>query len=404
MTAKVRKRTCFGWMILLLFVVVTPGFAISPPFDEDIIVGAARFDQYLPSLQGKSVAVVGNQTTMVGNTHLVDTLLSLEVNVVKVFSPEHGFRGTADAGEKVSDGKDEKTGLPLVSLYGKHKKPTADDLADVDVIIFDIQDVGARFYTYISTMHYVMEAAAEHGKQVLILDRPNPNGFYVDGPVLDSEFKSFVGMHAIPVVHGLTVGELAMMINGEGWLEGDLVCDVQVVKCEGYTHDSRYRLPVKPSPNLPNMEAIYLYPSLCFFEGTVVSVGRGTGFPFQVFGHPNFPEGDFAFVPESGPGAKHPKLEGETCHGKDLRLVGATTAMNHGRLRIDWLLAMYQYAPSKSSYFKSNGFVNLLAGTDDLKKQVLAEKSEAEIRASWEPALSEYKTKRKSYLLYEDFE
>lgn len=254
--------------------------------NKDVIPGAARFDQYIDLLKDKKVGVVGNQSSIVGTEHLVDTLRALGVNVVTVFSPEHGFRGDADAGEKVSSGIDSKTGLPIISLYGKNKKPSVEQLADVDILLFDIQDVGARFYTYISTLHYVMEAAAENSKQVIVLDRPNPNGHYVDGPVLNPKYKSFVGMHQVPVVHGMTVGEYAQMINGEKWLTGGKICDLKVVTCEGWDHTKFYELPIAPSPNLKNMTAIYLYPSLCFFEGTVVSVGRGTDFPFQVIGHP----------------------------------------------------------------------------------------------------------------------
>ena len=281
-------------LLLFLFAAFCSPLFSQPLFktDADITMGAARTDLYLEALKSADqVGVVANHTSMVGEQHLVDQLLDMGVKVTKVFAPEHGFRGKADAGEKVDSGKDAKTGLPIISLYGSHKKPAADDLAGLDVVIFDIQDVGARFYTYISTMTYVMEACAEHGVSVIVFDRPNPNGFYVDGPVLQEGFESFVGMLPIPVVHGMTIGELANMINGEGWLEGDVQCDLTVIPCEGYTHNDIYTLPIKPSPNLPTMNGILLYPSLCFFEGTDFSVGRGTDTPFEVFGHPNLSVG-----------------------------------------------------------------------------------------------------------------
>ena len=262
---------------------------------KEVVIGAARFEEYVPQLKGKKVGVVVNQTSAIDGEHIVDILLAKEVNITKIFAPEHGFRGTADAGEKVKSGKDVKTGLPILSLYGKTRKPSKAMIQDLDVLIFDIQDVGARFYTYISTMHYVMEAAAENGKRVIVLDRPNPNGHYIDGPIRKSNLKSFVGMHPIPIVHGLTVGELAKMINGERWLKGGLTCDLTVVKCENYDHNTFYELPIKPSPNLPNIRSIYLYPSLCLFEGTVVSVGRGTSTPFQIYGHPRYKNGTYQF-------------------------------------------------------------------------------------------------------------
>jgi len=365
----------------------------------EIVVGAAQPDAYLPLLKGKRVALLVNQTSMIdSNTHLVDACLTWEVDVKKIFAPEHGFRGHADAGEQVVDGKDKQTGLPIISLYGKNKKPSAAHLADVDVIVFDIQDVGARFYTYISTMHYVMEACAEQNKQFIVLDRPNPNGHYVDGPVLEMAHQSFVGMHPIPVVHGLTVAELAQMINGEGWLNKQLKCDLKVIPCQNYTHLSKYSLPVKPSPNLPNDWSIALYPSLCFFEGTDVSVGRGTDMQFQVIGHPDYPKQDFSFTPVSMPGAKYPKHQNKVCYGKDLRAGKFKYTHN---FFLDELMHFYQVAKHQEKFF--NNFFTKLAGTKKLQQQIEAGLSQVEIRASWEKPLQQYLSKRKNYLLYPDF-
>jgi len=361
-------------------------------------VGAERMDVYLPLLQGKRVAVVTNQTGLVGDTHLVDTLLSSGVQVVKVFSPEHGFRGTADAGAQVKDSKDARTGLPLVSLYGKNKKPSAAQLSDVDLLIFDIQDVGVRFYTYISTMHYCMEAVAEHDKQMIVLDRPNPNGFYVDGPILEPANQSFVGLHPIPIVHGLTVGELAKMINGEGWLADAVQCDLTVVTCAVYTHDAYYDLPVKPSPNLPNMTSVYLYPSLGLFEGTDVSVGRGTDMPFQCIGHPELGLGNFEFTPRSTAGATKPPHMDQTCRGFDLRHFGSFYFRDTKALYLDWLIGAYEARADKGTFF--NAFFIKLAGTGSLRKQIELGLSAAQIRASWQEDLTTYKELRQRYLLY----
>lgn len=372
--------------------------------DAHVSVGAKQFSDYHQLISGKKVAVTGNHTSMIDDTHLVDWLLDQEVNVVKVFAPEHGFRGKADAGEKVEDGKDSKTGLPIVSLYGAHKKPTPEDLNGVEVMLFDIQDVGARFYTYISTMTYVMEACAENNIPVIILDRPNPHGFYVDGPVLKPAYKSFVGMHPIPVIHGMTIAELAQMINEEGWLKNKVQCDLTLVKADGYDHSKIYVLPEKPSPNLPNQNAILLYPSLCFFEGTDVSVGRGTDFPFEAFGHPNFQQGSFMFVPKSGPGSKYPKHEGVPCAGWDLRAFGGKRIQEKEALILDWLVNAYRSFPDQESFFLKNGFFEKLAGTDELRKQIVDGKSVEEIRASWINELAEFKLLRKKYLLYPDFE
>ena len=365
-----------------------------------LVLGAERKSLYLPLLKDKRLGLIVNHTSLVPQAngdpvHLVDLLLKEGLKVQKVFAPEHGFRGTADAGEKVLSGTDPVTGLPVVSLYGNNKKPTPEQLQDVDVLVFDIQDVGARFYTYISTMHYAMEAAAEQGKEILVIDRPNPNGHIIDGPVLKPEFRSFVGMHPIPVVHGLTVAELAQMINGEGWLAGEKKAKLTVVPMENYTHSTPYVLPVRPSPNLPNQQAILLYPSLCFFEGTPISLGRGTPNPFQVIGYPNEKFGSYTFTPTSMPGAKNPPLEGKQCWGLDLREVKAPD-----RLDLSYVINYYKLFPEKDKYFIK--FFNTLAGTDQLAEQIKQGLTEEQIIASWQNELDEYKTKRKKYLLYPD--
>ncbi|GAB5539162.1 MAG: DUF1343 domain-containing protein [Salibacteraceae bacterium] len=391
-------------LMCLLFVMSTLQSQNLYRTDADITVGAKRFEQYADLLKGKRVGVVSNHTSMVDTMHLVDFLLSKDVEVIRVFAPEHGFRGKADAGEKVEDGKDKKTGLPIVSLYGANKKPSIDDLTNIEVMIFDIQDVGARFYTYISTMTYVMEACTENYIEFIVLDRPNPNGFYVDGPMLQPEFKSFVGMLPIPVVHGMTVGELAQAINAEGWMETEDKAQLTVVKCQGYEHKDVYVLPVKPSPNLPNQNAILLYPSLCFFEGTVVSVGRGTETPFEVFGHPNFVTGSHVFVPKPNEGSKYPKHEGVPCVGWDLTEFGGKNVQEKKKLILDYMVNAYREFPDKEAFFLSNGFINKLAGTDALKRQIESGMSADQIRATWLNDLAEFKELRRKYLLYPDFE
>lgn len=368
--------------------------------ENPIKVGAERMKAYLPKLGGKSVAIVANPTSRVGKEHLVDTLLARGVELERIMSPEHGFRGDAEAGEKVKGGKDPETGLPVVSLYGSHKKPRSSDLEGVELILFDIQDVGARFYTYISTLHYVMEAAAEQGKKVMVLDRPNPNGFYVDGPVLDTAFRSFVGMHPVPVVHGMTVGEYAQMINGEGWLKGGLKCDLEVIECADYEHDDRYELPVDPSPNLAQMSAIYLYPSLCLFEGTVVSVGRGTERPFTMIGHPAFEGGGHTFIPRSIPGmSTHPKHKGDTCIGYDLMETGRSKMKEQGELCLSWLIRMHQQLGEKTDFFHQERF-DRLAGTDSLRIKIEKGMSGDAIRATWKKDLKAFRKMRNEYLLY----
>ncbi len=364
--------------------------------------GAERLEAYLPELAGKRVALCGNQTSVVASTHLVDTLIASKVNLVKLFCPEHGFRGQAEAGAVIASGKDPKTGLPVVSLYGKNKKPSAEQLQNVDVILFDLQDVGCRFYTYISTLHYVMEAAAENGVRVIVLDRPNPNGFYVDGPVLDPQYKSFVGMHPVPVVYGMTIGEYALMINGEKWLANGRQCDLSVVKLEGYSHKTRYDLPVAPSPNLKTPEAIYLYPSLCLFEGTNVSVGRGTEHPFEMYGAPGMQAGDYRFTPHAIPGvSENPPFKDQECRGRLLVLGDHWRTVTSGKFDLRYLLDAYRNCSDKAVFFLKNNFFDKLAGTDQLRKQIVAGVSEEEIRASWEEGLNAFKKVREKYLLYE---
>jgi uncharacterized protein YbbC (DUF1343 family) len=381
----------------------------SPTAQVPIIVGANRMQTYLPLLKGKKVGLVANQTTVVFKhpdsqdtyTHLADTLLASGVNLVAVFAPEHGFRGTADAGEIVSDGKDAKTGLPIVSLYGDNKKPKPEQLKGLDILIFDLQDVGTRFYTYISTLHYVMEACAENGIQLMILDRPNPNGGIVDGPILDKANTSFVGMHPVPVLHGMTIGEYAQMINGEKWLNPStssgqvLQCDLKVVPCLNYSHDMKYSLPVKPSPNLPNDQAINLYASLCFFEGTNVSIGRGTEKQFQIYGSPDLPPAvfSFRFTPQPNEGAKQPMHEGKICYGEDL-----SKSEKVNRLELKWLIKAYQNTADKQSFF--NSYFIKLAGTSALQQQIEAGLSEDDIRATWQSGLNSFKKIRADYLIY----
>lgn len=367
-------------------------------FAANIKLGADRFDVLLPALKNKKVALVVNHTSCkTDGTHLLDALLANNVDVVKVFAPEHGFRGDADAGEKVVNGKDVKTGLPLFSLYGKTKKPTPEMLSDVDIVIFDIQDVGARFYTYISTMHHVMDACAENRKKMIVLDRPNPHD-YIDGPVLRPAYKSFVGMHPIPVLHGLTVGELAEMINGEGWLTASKKCDLSVIPVLGWKHRDKYSLPIKPSPNLPNDQSIKLYASLCFFEATNVSVGRGTYYPFQMIGYPDPKFGSFTFTPESLEGFdKNPLQKDKLCYGLDLRNENLDSGFT-----LKYLISFYKKSGQGAKFFKSPKFMNLLSGSAQLQNQILSGMSEKEIRKTWNADLEKYKKIRKKYLLYED--
>lgn len=370
-----------------------------PEKKEGIRTGADRTKHYLSKLQGKRIAIVANQTSVIAkdngeHTHLVDSLLALNIDVKKVFAPEHGFRGKADAGEIIKDGIDTKTGLPIISLYGKNKKPSPDQLKGIDLLVFDIQDVGARFYTYISTLHYVMEACAEAKIPVIILDRPNPNGHYVDGPILEEQHKSFVGMHPVPVVYGMTIGEYGKMINGEEWLANKIQCALTVVPLQNYTHQSTYSLPIKPSPNLPNDTAINLYPSLCFFEGTNVNAGRGTDMQFQVYGSPYLiTESSFSYTPKSNEGAKYPKHKNMQCYGQDLRHEKPLDM-----IRLSWLKKAYS-ENNKTPFF--NAFFVKLAGTEMLQKQIEQGLSEKEIKASWKNGLDRFKKIRGKYLIYD---
>jgi uncharacterized protein YbbC (DUF1343 family) len=369
------------------------------------VVGAAQLDAFLPMLAGKKVGMLVNHTSTIGNRHLVDVLLGNNVMIQSIFAPEHGFRGTADAGEHITDGKDPKTGIPLVSLYGKNRKPQAEQLAGLDWVIFDIQDVGTRFYTYISSMSYMMDACAEYGIQMLILDRPNPNGHYVDGPLVEIGHESyvpFVGLHPVPIVHGMTVGEYAQMVNGEGWLSEGRTCKLTVIPVKHYTHQTVYNLPIPPSPNLPNMRSIYLYPSLCFFEGTVASEGRGTDKQFQVYGHPDYPAGDFTFTPVPSPGAKNPKLEGQECHGYDLTKRDPMAIHDEARIHLEYFIDFYRNFPDKKNLFLKNKYFDTLAGSKKLREQIEAGKSAEEIRAGWQEGLDAFKVIRAKYLLYPD--
>lgn len=393
-----------------------------------IIAGAERINVYLPLIKGKTVGIFANQTSMVGNTHLVDTLRKLGVEIKVIFGPEHGFRGTADAGEKVGNYIDEKTGINVVSLYGSKRRPSAEDVKDVDILIFDIQDIGVRFYTYISSLEEFIEGAFELGKPLMILDRPNPNGHYVDGPVLDKKYQSFIGRQTVPIVYGMTIGEYAFMIAGEKWLSEkanakyayyktaknsvDTPFHFQVIKCANYTHKSKYVLPVKPSPNIPNIQSIYLYPSTCFFEGTVLSEGRGTNKQFQVFGHPSLPKNLYSFTPNPNEGAKSSKLYGQLCYGWDLSGTPEEVfKMVDSKIQLKWLIEAYRLFPEKNKFFllpksgnMKESFFNKLAGNNDLWQQIKGGKSERDIRKSWEAKLSKFKKIRKKYLLYDDIE
>jgi len=412
--------------IAFVFLLLTVGFIGFT--QKRIIPGAERMDQYLPLLKGKNVALFANQTSTVGNSLLVDTLLKRGIKVVRIFGPEHGFRGTADAGEKVGNAIDKETGIEVVSLYGQHNKPTAEDLKGVDVMVFDIQDVGVRFYTFISSLQRYVEAALENSIPLIILDRPNPNGFYVDGPVLDLKYKSFVGMQPIPIVYGLTLGEYSMMMAGEKWLSDsankkyayyqhakktvDSPFHLLVIKNLNYDHNSHYILPVKPSPNLPNIQSVYLYPSTCFFEGTTLSEGRGTDKPFQVFGAPSLPKNLYSFTPHPTEGAKSSKHYGQVCYGWDLSGTPQQVLQKvNKKVQLKWLMDAYRLFPDKDSFFivpksgdMEHSFFDKLAGNNELWQQIKNGVSEKEIRASWEPALSNYKKIRKKYLLYKDFE
>ena len=369
---------------------------------DSIKVGAQRTELYLSMLKGKNVAVVANYTSMIGKTRLVDSLVSLGVAVKKIFSPEHGFRGKADAGEFVNNSVDTKTGLPIISLYGNHLKPKVAELKGIDIVVYDIQDVGVRFYTYISTMTYVMEACAENNIEFIVLDRPDPNGYYVDGPVLEKEYSSYVGLHPVPIVYGMTVAEYASMVNEEGWLKNGIKCKLKYVPVSNYNHSYFYILPLPPSPNLPNMNAVYLYPSLGLFEGTVMSVGRGTDYPFQVFGHPDLKSSNFSFTPESRIGATDPPFKGIKCNGFNLENFANIYLKNLRSIYLFWLIATYKELPDKSGFFSL--YFDQLAGTAKLRQQIIGGISDEEIHKSWKSDIDKFKNIRKKYLLYPDFE
>jgi len=370
--------------------------------DKEIILpGSYALHEYLPLLKSKKVAIVANHTSLINQTHFVDSLIALGIQVTKIFGPEHGFRGNEPDGKEINNLTDPKTGIQVISLYGAHKKPTSDDLSNIEIVVFDIQDVGVRFYTYISTLTYVMEACAENNIPILVTDRPNPNGYYVDGPVLKPVFTSFVGMHPVPIVYGMTMGEYAKMVNGEKWLKNGITCNLTIIKCRNYTHSSRYQLPVKPSPNLQDMKSIYLYPSLCLFEGTVVSVGRGTNNPFKVYGHPELKNESYSFTPKPIKGvSEDPPLKGKLCYGKDVSSY-AQNIHNKGRLELVWLLDTYKKLHTKTNFFTS--YFDKLTGDSALREQIIAGKNEKEIRKSWQPGIADFMKIRKKYLLYPDF-
>ncbi|WP_445456916.1 exo-beta-N-acetylmuramidase NamZ family protein [Flavobacterium sp. HNIBRBA15423] len=369
--------------------------SLKKPAPKEIKTGADNYETYLPLLINKKIGIVTNQSGILKDgMHVVDFLISKQITLQKIFAPEHGFRGTADAGEVVKDGKDLKTDLPIISLYGNNKKPKSEQLTDIDVLVFDLQDVGSRFYTYISSLHYIMEACAENNIQLIILDRPNPNGNIIDGPILEEEHHSFVGMHTIPVLHGMTIGEYAKMINGQKWLKNGIQCRLTIIPCQNYNRTLFYDLPVKPSPNLPNAQSINLYASLCFFEGTNISVGRGTELQFQIYGSPYLPKSNFSFTPKPNNGAKEPLYNGKLCYGEDLTQIKKVT-----QLELKWLIKAYNQTTDKSKFF--NSFFTKLAGTKKLQEQIEKGVSENEIRSSWVKGLNEFKEMRKKYLIYE---
>ncbi len=367
-------------------------------FKKNPVPGANRTDQYRNLIEGKTVAIVANQTSMAGKTHLVDNLKGMGIDIRVIFAPEHGFRDLAGAGVGIMDGKDPISGVPVISLYGSQNKPTSENLKGIDVVIFDIQDVGVRYYTYLSTLHYVLEACAEQGIKCIVLDRPNPNGFYYDGNILDTLYRSFVGLNPVPVVTGMTIGEYAMMVNGEGWLKNGVKCNLTVIKCKNYTHKSLYELPVRPSPNLPDMTSVYLYPSICWFEGTRISLGRGTPFPFQVFGSPLLPDRGFSFTPESVPEAKNPPHLGTKCFGTDLRNALREKLVPSPMINLEWVIGAYKDYPEKDKFFTS--YFDVLAGGPVLREQIQSGMTSEQIRATWKEGLEKFGKIRERYMLY----
>ncbi|MEO6189260.1 MAG: DUF1343 domain-containing protein [Saprospiraceae bacterium] len=369
-----------------------------------VLPGAYNLPKYFSKLENRKIGLVIHPCSVIDQTYLLDTLLSLKINIQKIFVPEHGFRGNNDAGVSVENVMDEKTGIQIISLYGKHKKPSKEDLENIDLIVFDLQDVGVRFYTYLSTLHYVMESCAEYNKELLILDRPNPNGYYVDGPVLEDDCKSFVGIHPIPIVYGLTIGEMSQMIKGEQWISMANELRLTVIPCQNYSHLSHYELPIKPSPNLPNLRSILLYPSMCFFEGTIVSLGRGTKAPFQLYGHPDFMQYDTVFTPLSIIGAKNPPFLNIECKGYSLSNSNLDSIYKQKKINLNYLISAFKNLKGRSDFFLSNNFIDLLAGTKEFRKQIQLNWTEEEIRKEWKPNIIKFKILRKKYLIYPDFE
>lgn len=421
---KLLGLTAISLVWMCQFIIAQPK---STSAKQKIVPAADKISNYIGYLKNKRVGIFANQTSRVGNSHLVDTLRSLGIQINAIFGPEHGFRGNADAGEKVGNYTDPQTGIPVISLYGAKRKPNADDLKNIDILLFDIQDVGVRFYTYISSLEELMESALENNKPLLILDRPNPNGHYVDGPVLQTKYKSFIGRQPVPIVYGMTIGEYAQMLAGEKWLsptanekyalsvqqamKDKTTFVIKVIPCEGYTHTSKYELPIKPSPNLPNIQSIYLYPSTCLFEGTQLSEGRGTDKPFQVFGHPSLPKNLYSFTPNPNDGAKNSKHYGSVCYGWDVSgSVPDVLSKTGQQIQLKWILEAFKLFPDKENFFikpksgkMEESFITKLSGNNELWQQIQEGKSEADIRATWEPALSDFKKIRKKYLLYKDF-
>ena len=391
---KIKAETPSFRCIAAIFILFISNF-----LNAEIITGAEQTHLYLKKLKGKKVAIIANPTSIIGRTHLVDSLFSLKINIKKIFAPEHGFRGEAANGDHIDNSIDPKTQIPIVSLYGKNIKPSKQDLKNIDIVIFDIQDVGVRFYTYLTTLHYVMEACAENNKQLLVFDRPNPNGYYVDGPILEEKFKSMVGMHPIPLVHGMTLGELAKMINGEHWLPNNLTCKLEVIPIQNYFHNLYYPLPVAPSPNLPNPTSIILYPSLGLFEGTQISMGRGTDKPFECFGAPWLKMGNYQFTPINIPGkAVNPPFLNQNCRGFLLTDFANDYIVTYKHIYLDWLVLLYKDCPDKSKFF--NSFFDKLAGTESIRSQIIEGKSAIEIRKSWEPGIKVFIEKRAPYMMY----
>ena len=383
------KNTFLFWLVTFNFLILNG--------QSNILPGANQFWKYIDKLEQKNIAIVAHNASFIKNSleekHLVDFLLEKKIKLLTIFAPEHGFRGTADAGEKITNHQDPKTGIPIISLYGKNKKPQAKDIQGLDIMIFDLQDVGVRFYTYLSTLHYVMEACAENNIELIVLDRPNPNIHYVDGPVLQAAYSSFVGLHPVPIVYGMTIGEYAKMINGEGWLKGSIQADLTIIPVQNYSRDSKYELPIRPSPNLPNSQSVALYPSLCLLEPTVISVGRGTDFQFQIYGHPLLPKQDFSFTPRPNFGSKNPKHNGRLCFGEDLSKIS-----HPQQLELKWLIRAYKNFPNPDSFFLE-GF-NRIIGNGSLKEKLISGQSEKEIRNNWRDELKNFENIRNKYLIY----